>query len=63
MHPGAEGNLAKDPVPVPFQVDFELPSQPRGKFILRLDAIFRYQKPGAPSYVIDINGHTGRYRF
>jgi alpha-mannosidase len=60
--PGSEGTLAKDPVPMPFQVDFELPSVPRGKFILQLDAIFRYQKPAAPWYVVDINGHTGRYR-
>jgi hypothetical protein len=62
LHPGAEGELAQDPVPVPFEVDFDLAAPPQGAFILHLDAIFRYQKPAAPWYVVDINGHTGRYR-
>src|SRR5207249_11210841 len=34
MHPGSEGDLAKDGVPVPFQVKFDLASVPRGKFVL-----------------------------
>jgi alpha-mannosidase len=62
MHPGAQGNLAKDPLPVPFQVEFELARSPRGTFILELDAIFRYIRPAAPWYVVDINGHIGRYQ-
>ena len=28
MHPGSEGELSKDPVPVPFEVDFDLPAAP-----------------------------------
>ena len=62
MHPGSQGDLAKDPVPVPFQVDFELLGVPRGKFILQLDAIFLYERPAAPRYVVDVNGHSGSYQ-
>ena len=60
--PTTEGELSQDSVPIPFQIDFELPSVRPGSFILHLDAIFRYQRPAAPWYVVDINGHTGRYR-
>ncbi len=62
MHPGSQGNLARDPVPVPFQVSFELTSAPRGKFVLHLDAIFIYGRPAAPRYAVEINGHSGNYQ-
>ena len=47
---------------VPYQVRFSLPAAPRGAFTLHLDAIFRYARPAAPRYEIDINGHRGSYR-
>jgi alpha-mannosidase len=58
----SSGNLAKDPVPVPYKVKFSLGSPPQGKFVLHLDAIFRYGRPAAPRYEIDINGHAGSYQ-
>ena len=36
---------------------FNLPSTPRGTFILHLDAIFRYRRPAPPRYSLLINGH------
>jgi alpha-mannosidase len=60
--PGSSGALSKDPAPVPFAVKFSLNSAPRGKFILHLDAIFRYERPAAPRYEVDINGHAGSYQ-
>jgi Polysaccharide lyase family 4, domain III len=62
MHPGSEGDLAKDPAPVPFQVSFDLASAPRGKFVLHLDAILIQGRPAAPRYALEINGHTGSYQ-
>jgi len=62
MHPGAEGPLAKDPLPVPYEVDFDLATVPRGRYILELDAVFLYRRPAAPRYAVDINGHTGSYQ-
>ena len=47
--------------PIPFQVMFSLAKAPRGKFVLHLDAILRYQWPAAPRYVVELNGHTGSY--
>ena len=60
--PGSSGGLAKDPMPVPFKVEFSLSPAPQGKFILHLDAIFRYGRPAAPRYEVDINGHAGSYQ-
>ena len=62
IHPGSSRELASDPVPVPFQVEFDLPHSPQGTYILELDAIFRYQKPASPWYGVEINGHPGHYR-
>ena len=60
--PGSSGKFSKDPVPVPFEIKFSLSSSPRGRFILHLDAIFRYGRPAAPRYQVDINGHSGSYQ-
>jgi alpha-mannosidase len=62
VHPSPEGEPGHDSISVPFQVDFTLPSIPSGAFTLHLDAIFRYQRPAAPWYIVTINGHTGKYR-
>src|SRR5690348_5951155 len=61
MHPGLDAGIAKDQAPVPFQVNFDLASAPRGKFILHLNAILIQGRPGAPRYEVEINGHTGSY--
>lgn len=50
-------DVKPDPLPEPFQVRFNLPSTPRGTFILHLDAIFRYRRPAPPRYSLLINGH------
>lgn len=47
---------------IPFSVVFNLGTPPRGKFVLHVDAIFRYERPAAPRYVVDVNGHVGSYR-
>jgi alpha-mannosidase len=60
--PGSFDDFSKNPRGVPFQVKFSLHAEPKGKFVLRLDAIFRQQRPAAPRYAIDINGHTGSYQ-
>ena len=60
--PGTEAGLKGDPVPVPYQVDFDLKFTPRGKFVLELDAMLVYGRPAAPRYVVEINGHAGSYR-
>ena len=62
MNPGSSGSLAKDPAPVPFEIVFSLPSTPKGAFSLHLDAIFRYRRPAAPRYVVEINGKSGSYQ-
>src|SRR5439155_10420773 len=62
IHPGSQGDLAKDPPPVPFQVSFDLASAPRGKFVLHLDAILIQGRPAAPRYAVEINGHAGNYQ-
>jgi alpha-mannosidase len=53
---------SSDRTSVPFQVKFTLANIPRGKFVLHLDAIFRYTRPAAPRYVVEINGHLGSYQ-
>lgn len=58
----SEGDSAKDPVPIPFEISFELSTAPRGKFVLHLDAIFLYGRPATPRYIVEINGHTGGYQ-
>jgi len=60
--PGSRGALAKDPQPLPFQVIFSLPALPKGKFVLRLDAIFRYRRPAAPRFEVSVNGTVGAYQ-
>jgi alpha-mannosidase len=60
--PGYPNGRPKEPVPVPFQVDFSLMTTPRGKFVLHLDAIFRYRRPAVPRYAVEINGHKGSYQ-
>src|SRR5262245_53567578 len=62
MNPGSASNLAKDPAPVPFEITFSLPSAPKGVFSLHLDAIFRYRRPAAPRYAVEINGKSGSYQ-
>lgn len=42
--------------PEPFQIQFNLPTSPRGTFILHVDAIFRYRRPAPPRYTLLING-------
>ena len=61
-NPGSSFFLAKDPVPVPFEIVFSLPSTPKGTFSLHLDAIFRYRRPAAPRYAVEINGKSGSYQ-
>src|SRR5579862_5979433 len=46
-----------DPLPEPFQVQFNLAASPEGVFILHLDAIFRYRRPAPPLYRVVINGN------
>jgi alpha-mannosidase len=46
-----------DPLPEPFQVQFNLAASPEGIFILHLDAIFRYRRPAPPLYRVVINGN------
>ncbi len=46
-----------DPLPEPFQVQFNLAASPKGVFILHLDAIFRYRRPAPPLYRVVINGN------
>ncbi|MBS1850314.1 MAG: hypothetical protein JST79_05340 [Acidobacteria bacterium] len=60
--PGAYDDFLKNPKGVPFQVNFSLDEEPKGKFILRLDTIVRQMRPGAPRYVVEINGKTGSYQ-
>jgi alpha-mannosidase len=60
--PGSRKDLAKDQQPIPYQIIFSLPALPKGKFILRLDAIFRYRRPAAPRFEISINGNIGTYQ-
>lgn len=60
--PGAFDDFLKNPKGVPFRVTFSLNTEPKGKFILRLDAIIRQQRPGAPRYVVEINGKSGSYQ-
>ncbi|MGI8961429.1 MAG: hypothetical protein ACR2IV_17040 [Bryobacteraceae bacterium] len=43
------------PPPEPFQVRFDLPTAPRGTFVLHLDAIFLYRRPAPPRYTLLIN--------
>ena len=62
VHPGSRGDLAKDPLPIPFEVDFRLLSVPRGKFVVHLDAILLHGRPAAPRYEVNINGHAGSYQ-
>ena len=60
--PASAALLSKDSIPVPFEVKFSLPTAPEGKFTLHLDAIFRYGRPAAPRYQVNINGHIGSYQ-
>lgn len=60
--PGSQEGLAKDPQPIPFQVVFSLSALPKGKFVLRLDAILRYRRPAAPRFEVNINGDIGTYQ-
>jgi len=60
--PGSRKELAKDPQPIPFQIVFSLSTLPKGRFVLRLDAIFRYRRPAASRLEININGDIGTYR-
>lgn len=60
--PGSFDNFAHRDAPEPFEVIFALPSIPKGKFNLHLDAIFRYSRPAAPHYAVDVNGHSGSYQ-
>jgi len=60
--PGSFDNFAKEPEGVPVQIIFSLPSAPRGKFVLHLDAIVRHTQPAAPRYAVEINGHSGSYQ-
>ena len=60
--PGSFDDFSKEPKGVPFEVIFSLPSVPKGKFVLHLDAILRYGRPAAPRYAVEINGHPGSYQ-
>lgn len=60
MHPGQQ-DVKDASGPVPFEVDFDVPSTPRGEFLLHLDAILLYGRPAAPRYEININNHVGVY--
>lgn len=60
--PGSLDDFPKNPKGVPYKVQFFLKSTPKGTFILRLDAIFRYREPATPHYVVEINGRLGSYR-
>jgi alpha-mannosidase len=60
--PGSFDDFAKSPKGIPFQVSFSLKSVPKGRFVLSLNAIFRYLRPAAPRYAVEINGHGGSYQ-
>jgi hypothetical protein len=62
LNPHSNESLANDPVPVPFEVVFSLPSSPKGRFVLHLDAICRYRRPAIPRYEVSINGKSGSYQ-
>lgn len=52
-----------EPAPAPFVVEFNLSENPRGRFTLHLDAIFRYRRPAPPRYSLLVNEqHSASYR-
>jgi hypothetical protein len=58
FHP-VSGNGLEGSRPHVFRISFELPDQPVGVFFLNINLLFK--SPGIPQYVIDINGHKGRF--
>jgi len=58
FHPGsgsaAHGNRAH-----PFTISFEISGAPSGTFYLTIDLLFK--SAGVPQYVVDVNGHKGRF--